>query len=623
MQQPLDFSPIANAPLAAMQAAAYGDALQANRLQNRLAGMAAAEDQRKKSVAGLVAESLYGARQQAAPQGVTNQLAPQPQPSAQQPSGMDPLIAFQQKESGVPGTEIMGQMAQVPGGTAPTNQLAPAAPAAPAADPYTQQRIRLRDLYNSGKITAEEAQAYDQQITTAEQASRATRSTPKLAFYKDMMGKAAEAGDNETFQALAKQAQSDPDVKGMIPNTTSLQVTGRQQVEVTKPFTAQEIAGIAAKHPELGITPDTTPGLYKLTTKGGVPVGWEPKEPPAPKGPEVRSFDGIVDDLRKKNPTWDKGRLDFEAGKIWDARKVANSQQRTKFTFDLKNGGMGGEDDGFKSYTPEMKEQAFKDRQLGTYKYPTGMKSLPEKQAFDKEYYHWRVTGKVDAIDVTTDRAVAAGNKAALQELTKREQLIGTFTHRIDATSGVIEAAFNRLGNTDARLRNISINKLKHYMGDGDLRALKLAIKSLSNEVAKVESGSIGIGEVSVSQAAYMEKVHDLETLSLDDAMKIINMGKELGKTSMQSIKIQREDLVKEMRTASVGGKEPGGKSDRVPLDQASMTKVVNFTKDMVANYSRAKVPPQEIVRRVAAKLRAGGYTQAEMNQIIDAAEGK
>src|SRR3990172_8463562 len=120
--QPLDFTPISNAPLQAMQAAAYGDAMQANRLQNRIAELSYAELQKKQAGAKAISQIAGQAWQPyAAPQQPANQLAPAPTP--QQPSGMDPLVAFQRQGDPQAAT-LMGEMAQVPGGTAPVNQIA-------------------------------------------------------------------------------------------------------------------------------------------------------------------------------------------------------------------------------------------------------------------------------------------------------------------------------------------------------------------------------------------------------------------------------------------------------------------------------------------------------------------
>ena len=282
--------------------------------------------------------------------------------------------------------------------------------------------------------------------------------------------------------------------------------------------------------------------------------------------------------------------------------------QGTSVTVKMPDG--TGGTDSFKEYTPQMKEQAFKDRNLGTYKYPTGMKSMAEKQAFDRQYYKWRVDGKISATDVTTERATVASNKSALQDLTKREALIGTFTNRIEATSKVVVDAFNKLGNTDSRLRNIPINKLKQYMGSGELRALNLAVTSLSNEVAKVESGSLGIAEVSEGQAQTMRKIHDFDTLSLNDVMKVIDMGKELGKTSMGSIKLQRQDLVKEMRGAGADG---GGDS-KIPHYQSAVQRTVKYMNGNWDNLNYKKA--------MWSTLKKAGYSDEQALNIYDAAKG-
>jgi uncharacterized protein YdcH (DUF465 family) len=99
-----------------------------------------------------------------------------------------------------------------------------------------------------------------------------------------------------------------------------------------------------------------------------------------------------------------------------------------------------------------------------------------------------------------------------------------------------------KINNKDSRMANVPINKLKSMLGSGDLQALDLALTSLSNEIAKVESGSIGIAGVSIDQAKIMARIHDRD-LSLNDLKKVIDTGKLLGKTSIDSLKKQRKDL--------------------------------------------------------------------------------
>lgn len=138
----------------------------------------------------------------------------------------------------------------------------------------------------------------------------------------------------------------------------------------------------------------------------------------------------------------------------------------------------------------------------------------------------------------------------ALKDITKREQTIGSFVRRIDANLPIVERLAGKLGNQDIRLLNVPLNSLKGKVGSGVLQSLKLAMQSTSNEVAKVESGSIGIAEVSQGQADIMNKIYDAD-LSLNDLHQINNVMKELGHTSMKAIGGQRNDLIRRISTTS------------------------------------------------------------------------
>jgi hypothetical protein len=151
-------------------------------------------------------------------------------------------------------------------------------------------------------------------------------------------------------------------------------------------------------------------------------------------------------------------------------------------------------------------------------------------------------TRGMDASAIIAQGAELAGEKGGMKDLVKRETLIGTFVNRIDATSDVVLKLAEKVNNKDSRLANVPINRVRSMLGSGDLQSLDLALTSLSNEIAKVESGSIGIAGVSIDQAKIMARIHD-RNLSLNDLKKVIETGKMLGKTSMDSIRKQRKGL--------------------------------------------------------------------------------
>jgi hypothetical protein len=154
------------------------------------------------------------------------------------------------------------------------------------------------------------------------------------------------------------------------------------------------------------------------------------------------------------------------------------------------------------------------------------------------------------AADQVLSQATYKSNQSALTDLTKREQLLGTFVNRIDVTSDLVMDFAKEVGNKSERLLNIPRNKIAKIMGSGTYRAFELALFSLSAEIGKVETGQLGISAVTDTQLKIMNAIHD-PNLSIAELQKLINGGKALGSTSMKSIRQQRERLRKEIGSGS------------------------------------------------------------------------
>jgi hypothetical protein len=135
-----------------------------------------------------------------------------------------------------------------------------------------------------------------------------------------------------------------------------------------------------------------------------------------------------------------------------------------------------------------------------------------------------------------TNRAKTIG----LTELTKRDNLQNTFIYKIEENVKTLERIRKAYGANYSRLVNVPFNKLQEVMGAGDYASLKLVLRSLSNEVAKIESGSLGIAEVSVEQAKEFGKIHD-PNMTLGDIMQVANMSLELGHNANRSLTGQLE----------------------------------------------------------------------------------
>jgi len=593
-----------------MQAAAYGDAMQANRLQNRLASMAVAEDQRKKSVAGMVAESLYGVRQPSAaapiPQPVNQLAGPRTGQPAQAAQQLPPVAA-------TPGTEIMGQMAQVPG---PVNQIAPApttpAPAAPT-DPYTQQRVRLRDLYNSGQITAQEAQAYDEQITAKETAQRTTRTEPKIAMYKELAGKLVAEGNNEGFQALFKQAQTDPDVKGMLPNIGDIVITGKGQTEVTRPFTTQELANVAAANPALGINPET-PGMYKMTMKGGKVVGWEPKDPRDPISTEGAYLDGLKAQLAAKNPNWSPKQVEFEAAKQVRAENAAAAKDSKRFTFDLKNSGAAAAaPDDFTKWNVADKEWWFETKKSTGEKpdFGWGKAAAKSRVQFAKEYSQWAqgkgISGAEAGAEKESFKADAGSLKFNTKQLDASKSFIKTIDNNIDQLDRHINTMSKTLNLDRNRILNMGTRDFnKRLVGVANINIYDMLVSAISTENAKLQAGGAGsVAQVSEGARVDMERIHD-KNLPVSEMLKLMAATREEGGNRIKALNDTGAEIKKRMQGSK--GEQPAPR-----IGQAAKW----ITSDMRGKWSDAG--RQEAVYK---NLKGRGYSDAEIGQAFNQAKG-
>lgn len=151
-------------------------------------------------------------------------------------------------------------------------------------------------------------------------------------------------------------------------------------------------------------------------------------------------------------------------------------------------------------------------------------------------------TEGIDVPELVTQQANIKAYKMAMTDITKFSERVKVYTRVIEKNSDYLETLASKYNLTGPRFANMPVNSLRQFMGSGDFAALKLALKSLSNEVAKVESGSLGIAEVSVEQGKVMERIHD-PNLSFGELMKVVQTGRQLGENRELALEQQLEEL--------------------------------------------------------------------------------
>lgn len=149
---------------------------------------------------------------------------------------------------------------------------------------------------------------------------------------------------------------------------------------------------------------------------------------------------------------------------------------------------------------------------------------------------------RAQVIEKYGEGSVLAADKSALKQLTDREALITTFTNRIEANVPIVLDAIKDIKNNNPRLINQAFNNARQYLqGSGKWVAAQTAIISLSNEIQRVESNSLGIGGQGQEERAMWRKIHD-PNMTWKDWEDITKMILKLGRTARESIGKQKRN---------------------------------------------------------------------------------
>jgi hypothetical protein len=158
-------------------------------------------------------------------------------------------------------------------------------------------------------------------------------------------------------------------------------------------------------------------------------------------------------------------------------------------------------------------------------------------------------------------------NSAALSQLTKQETMVGAFEKNFVKNADLVVKFSSKVDRTGAPLLDKWIQSGKRAAtGDPELKALDVAIKAVSNEYAKIVSGSMGNTAVAVSEIKRMESLLN-SAMTKQDVISVINTMKTETENRMLGFKEQKAELTNSMR----GGAAPppvGGVLNRKPLGE-------------------------------------------------------
>ena len=229
-------------------------------------------------------------------------------------------------------------------------------------------------------------------------------------------------------------------------------------------------------------------------------------------------------------------------------RKLALSEGRQKLI----------EGEAFSKWPPEAKAFWFENVAAGN---PPPRFAWGDKKSYDdfgKEFAVWQKSRGVTGGALAAERADLSSLTAALRRNTQMENTINAFVTRIDYNITTINKLQRQYGKNEfGRMLNLVQNHIRQgTSGSGDLASLQLALISTSNEIAKVESGSLGIAEVSANQADTMKRIHDWN-LNAADLDKVLKTSKELGNNSIQAMRDSTRKIKADITALGTQGQKP------------------------------------------------------------------
>ena len=231
----------------------------------------------------------------------------------------------------------------------------------------------------------------------------------------------------------------------------------------------------------------------------------------------------------------------------------------------------------FKDFPEDDQEQAFRSKLMSgeNPKFAFGDKASCTQ--FNAGYNAWKTKNSLDAADEVTIRGKVKGDTKTLANNENRLAATEQFQNTIMANSAQIKAMKAQYGQNFGKLLNAAVNATKQgTMGSGDVGALQFAMRSLGNEAAKVESGSLGNAEVSVEQAKAM---HDILSYNYNekDLDKVLDTVNTFGGIRKKAIEDESDTIEERMRNPAAYKKLMDKKQAGKPQDmQSGAQQVVN-----------------------------------------------
>jgi hypothetical protein len=219
------------------------------------------------------------------------------------------------------------------------------------------------------------------------------------------------------------------------------------------------------------------------------------------------------------------------------------------------------EAEGFKSWTPDAKEQEFMLHMM-TGKPPVSASGMGgnDRQAYAKAYAQWKVDKGIRPQDIALMQADYRAGDMALKNMKKQEAPMSAFVGNINKQIEKVKQLYDNNDRIGLRLLDLPLRELKvRAMGSGDEAVKASYLLEISNEIGKLSSGaSASVQQLSDSAKEDWKKVHDVN-LPMKEIMKIVNATRDQANMRLGTWKEAGEAVRNQIRFMGTG--DSGGTS--------------------------------------------------------------
>ncbi len=384
----------------------------------------------------------------------------------------------------------------------------------------------------------------------------------KSQDFRDRMTLESSFGDAVTKKAAAERLSSAEKGRS-VQESQAVEALGRYMGDVEKSSRTEGIG----KPVNVGGQGVYIPGLGFQSAPWGATEGspneWKLISQSRELGPDGKPTPKAIEA---------QGQLDAQ-----EQRGIRMTGGKAKATTEAQTG-----PNSFQNWDAATKSQSFENFIVNNQKPTFAWRDANSKAAWEKEYNQYLIDKGKTAEGVGETRIYREAQKSALR---KNEEYFGAtsrFVKNIDDLSNQFMVLRKQYGVNFGKLFNTAVNNMRQGIpGSGELANLQQYLSSISLEVAKVESGELGIQAATESQQKLWAKIHNLD-FNEEDIEKVLEASKFLGATRIKNIRevgdqFRRSLGEKEVKPGAppVGGGNPKTVVKQFVSPSTGKTKVV------------------------------------------------